>query len=195
MGYRYPEHSVGWYRKQFNIPKEDLGRHIMLRFDGIFRNATVWFNGFYMGTEPGGYASQVYDVTDYVNYGGDNLICVRADASLEEGWFYEGAGIYRDVWLEKMAMQHVAPFGTFVYAELQSPYQSASIHVETEVANSALTTAGCEIRHQLLDAEGHEVAHTSAETLSAEAKQTGKQPSGDDAPEPPSLESGASLYI
>ena len=173
VGYRYPEHSVGWYRKQFNIPKEDLGRHIMLRFDGIFRNATVWFNGFYMGTEPSGYSSQVYDVTDYVNYGGDNLICVRADASLEEGWFYEGAGIYRDVWLEKMAMQHVAPFGTFVYAELQSPYQSASIHLEPEVANSALTTAGCEIRHQLLDAEGHEVAHTSAETLSLEAKQTG----------------------
>ena len=124
VGYQYPEHSVGWYRKQFNIGKEDLGKHIMLRFDGIFRNATVWLNGFYMGSEPSGYATQVYDVTDYVNYGGDNLICVRADASLEEGWFYEGAGIYRDVWLEKSALQHVAPFGTFVYAELQAPYQT-----------------------------------------------------------------------
>ena len=172
VGYQYPEHSVGWYRKQFNIGKEDLGKHIMLRFDGIFRNATVWFNGFYMGSEPSGYATQVYDVTDYVNYGGDNLICVRADASLEEGWFYEGAGIYRDVWLEKSALQHVAPFGTFVYAELQAPYQTASIHVETEVANSALMAARCEIRHQLLDAQGQEVAHTSAQSVSLQAKQT-----------------------
>ena len=172
VGYQYPEHSVGWYRKQFNIGKDDLGKHIMLRFDGIFRNATVWFNGFYMGSEPSGYATQVYDVTDYVNYGGDNLICVRADASLEEGWFYEGAGIYRDVWLEKSALQHVAPFGTFVYAELQAPYQTASIHVETEVANSALMAARCEIRHQLLDAQGQEVAHTSAQSVSLQAKQT-----------------------
>ena len=172
VGYQYPEHSVGWYRKQFNIGKDDLGKHIMLRFDGIFRNATVWFNGFYMGSEPSGYATQVYDVTDYVNYGGDNLICVRADASLEEGWFYEGAGIYRDVWLEKSALQHVAPFGTFVYAELQAPYQTANIYVETEVANSALMAARCEIRHQLLDAQGQEVAHTSAQSVSLQAKQT-----------------------
>ena len=88
VGYKYPETSVGWYRKTISIPAGDLGKHIALRFDGIFRNARVWFNGFYMGTEPSGYATQVYDVTEYVNYGGDNLICVRADATLEEGWFY-----------------------------------------------------------------------------------------------------------
>ena len=98
----------------------------------------MWFNGFYMGTEPSGYATQVYDVTEYVNYGGDNLICVRADASLEEGWFYEGAGIYRDAWLLKSAAVSVAPFGTFVYADLQQPYTQATIHVETEVNNHSL---------------------------------------------------------
>ena len=79
VGYRYPESSVGWYCKTISIPAEDLGKHLSLRFDGIFRNARVWFNGFYMGTEPSGYTTQVYDVTEYVNYGGDNLICVRAD--------------------------------------------------------------------------------------------------------------------
>ena len=172
VGYKYPETSVGWYRKVIKIDGNDLGKRLMLRFDGIFRSAQVWFNGFYMGTEPSGYATQVYDITPYVKYGEDNLICVRADASLEEGWFYEGAGIYRDVWLEKSALQHVAPFGTFVYAELQAPYQTANIHVETEVANSALMAARCEIRHQLLDAQGQEVAHTSAQSVSLQAKQT-----------------------
>ena len=103
VGWKYPESSVGWYRKQFTIPATDLGKRLVLRFDGIFRSAQVWLNGFYMGTEPSGYATQVYDITPYVKYGEPNLICVRADATLEEGWFYEGAGIYRDVWLEKMA--------------------------------------------------------------------------------------------
>ena len=172
VGYKYPETSVGWYRKMINIPASDLGKHIALQFDGIFRNAQVWFNGFYMGTEPSGYATQVYDVTEYVNYGGNNLICVRADATLEEGWFYEGAGIYRDAWLLKSAAVGVAPFGTFVYAELKQPYDKAVIHVETEVNNHSLTTQQCEVSHRLLDADGREVAKSAPSTVTLKAKQT-----------------------
>ena len=172
VGYKYPETSVGWYRKTINIPASDLGKHIALKFDGIFRNARVWFNGFYMGTEPSGYATQVYDVTEYVNYGGDNLICVRADATLEEGWFYEGAGIYRDAWLMKSAAVSVAPFGTFVYADLKQPYDKATIHVETEVNNHSLTTQQCEVSHRLLDADGREVAKSEPSMVTLKAKQT-----------------------
>ena len=172
VGWKYPESSVGWYRKQFTIPATDLGKRLMLRFDGIFRNARVWFNGFYMGTEPSGYATQVYDITPYVKYGKENLICVRADATLEEGWFYEGAGIYRDVWLEKMAEVSVAPFGTFVYAELQQPYDHAVVHVKTEVTNSGLKTQLYEVEQRMLDAEGREVAHVSGIMYPLLAKET-----------------------
>lgn len=172
VGYKYPETSVGWYRKTISIPASDLGKHIVLRFDGIFRDARVWFNGFYMGTEPSGYATQVYDVTEYVNYGGDNLICVRADATLEEGWFYEGAGIYRDAWLLKSAAVSVAPFGTFVYADLQQPYAQATIHVETEVNNHSLEAQTAQVTQRLLDGEGREVGRTSASTLTLQPKQT-----------------------
>lgn len=172
VGYKYPETSVGWYRNTINISANDLGKHIALKFDGIFRNARVWFNGFYMGTEPSGYATQVYDVTEYVNYGGDNLICVRADATLEEGWFYEGAGIYRDAWLLKSAAVSVTPFGTFVYADLKQPYDKATIHVETEVNNHSLTTQQCEVSHRLLDADGREVAKSESSTIMLRAKQT-----------------------
>ena len=172
VGYKYPETSVGWYRKVINIPESDRGKHLQLRFDGIFRNAQVWFNGFYMGTEPSGYATQVYDITEYVNYGGDNLICVRADASLEEGWFYEGAGIYRDAWLLKQAAVSVAPFGTFVYAALQQPYTSADIHIETEVNNHSLTTQCCEISQRLLGADGSEMGAAQPVTLTLRGMET-----------------------
>ena len=158
VGYKYPETSVGWYRKVINIPADDLGKHLLLQFDGIFRQAQVWFNGFYMGTEPSGYATQVYDITEYVNYGGDNLICVRADATLEEGWYYEGAGIYRDVWLVKTAAVSVAPFGTFVYADLKAPYDKAYVNVTTEVCNSSLESQKCDLEQRLIDADGQTVA-------------------------------------
>lgn len=172
VGYKYPETSVGWYRMMINIPSEDIGKHIALQFDGIFRNAQVWFNGFWMGVEPSGYATQVYDVTEYVNYGGDNLICVRADATFEEGWFYEGAGIYRDAWLVKTAAVSVAPFGTFVYADLKEPYASVVVHVETEVNNQSLESQTCEVSQRLLDANGNEVAKCSGASVSLQPKET-----------------------
>ena len=159
VGWKYLETSVGWYRKTLKIDNEDLGKRLMLRFDGIFRNAQVWFNGFYMGTEPSGYVTQIYDITPYVNYGGDNLICVRADASLEEGWFYEGAGIYRDVWLEKSAEVSVAPFGTFVRTDLKQKPGDAVLTVRTEVTNSGLQKQYYTVDIRLLDAEGQEVAY------------------------------------
>ncbi|MBQ0060803.1 MAG: DUF4982 domain-containing protein [Bacteroidales bacterium] len=165
VGYKYPKNSVGWYRKVFRVEKEDEGKHIMLQFDGIFRNATVWVNGFYMGVEPSGYATQVYDVTDYLKYGEDNIVAVRADATLEEGWFYEGAGIYRDAWLLKMAPVHVAPFGTFVYSELKDNYTNATLHVETTVQNSTQQPVNCQVQQILLDGEGNEIARAEIQPV------------------------------
>lgn len=162
VGYKYPETSVGWYRKMFNIPKEDFGKHIYLQFDGIFRDARVWVNGFYLGHEPSGYAAQIYDISEYLNYGEENLVAVRVDATLEEGWFYEGAGIYRHVWLNKVASMHVAPFGTFVYAKLKAPFEQAELTVETTVQNHGLQKADYQLSHVLLDAEGKEVAYCQA---------------------------------
>ena len=178
VGWKYPETSVGWYRKNVKIEKSNNVNNdgvpcsYYLRFDGIFRNAQVWFNGFYMGTEPSGYATQVYDITPYIKYGEDNLICVRADASLEEGWFYEGGGIYRDVWLEKKALVSVAPFGTFVYAKIQKPYTLVEMTVETEVKNDGLEVSQCEVAQRLLDAAGKEVAKTMPKSLLLKAKET-----------------------
>ena len=152
VGYKYPETSVGWYRKTFTVPAEDEGKHFTIRFDGIFRNADVWVNGFWLGKEPSGYATQVYDISEYLDYGGENLVCVRVDATLEEGWFYEGAGIYRHVWLEKTDPLHVAPFGTFIHTDLSE--SGATVTVETIVRNSSGAESAFALRHTVLDADG-----------------------------------------
>ena len=99
VGWQWPETSVGWYRKHFTVPAEAIGQPVSVRFDGIFRDSDIWVNGFWLGGERSGYTSATYNIAEYLNYGGDNVIAVRADATFEEGWFYEGAGIYRHVWL------------------------------------------------------------------------------------------------
>lgn len=176
VGYKYPETSVGWYRKTFEIPAEDYGKHFALQFDGIFRDARVWVNGFYLGGEPSGYATQVYDISEYLNYGGENVVAVRADATLEEGWFYEGAGIYRNVWLDKSDPLHVAPFGTFVYADMNYPYDEITVNVETTVDNKGNSTAEYNVRNYLVAPDGKktEIPETSLMTLSGKDSATSK---------------------
>lgn len=171
VGWKYPETSVGWYRRKFYIPEGDLGKHISVRFDGIFRDAQVFCNGFYLGHEPSGYATQVYDLTEYLNYGGENLLTVRVDASTEEGWFYEGAGIYRDVWLDKMSQVHVVPFGTFVATHIDPSYKTADVNIEIRLANKGLEAADCKVVNRILDETGKEVVRTQESSTTLAPKQ------------------------
>lgn len=180
VGYKYPKTSVGWYRKTFSVDAADKGKHFELTFDGIFRDARVWVNGFYMGGNPSGYVSQTYDITDYLNFGGENLICVRADATLEEGWFYEGGGIYRHVWLDITNPVHIAPNGIFVRPSLNDDFTQARIDITTTVRNSLHEdiysrneNGGYMIRYFVLDADGNKVAETRDRYIEGKAKAHG----------------------
>ena len=158
VGYKYPETSVGWYRKTFRVEESDKGKHFEILFDGVFRDSRVWVNGFYCGGERSGYLSQCYDISDYLNYGGENIVCVRADATLEEGWFYEGGGIYRHVWLTKTSPVHIANDGVaFCSRFLNGDYSRALLSVTAEVRNLSRCSQDAEIRVCLLDKEGREV--------------------------------------
>ena len=149
VGYKYPQSSVGWYRRHLRFTPEQEGRHFELRFDGIFRNASVWFNGFYMGTEPSGYAVQTYDITPYIDFHGDNILCVRADASLEEGWFYEGAGIYRNAYLVESGPIHPTPGGIW------TEFGGSTLNIYVELENSGLQARVEDLYFRLLDADGN----------------------------------------
>ncbi|WP_427873271.1 beta-galactosidase GalA [Flavobacterium sp. MMS24-S5] len=163
-GKNFPEKSIGWYRKKINIPNEDLGKIISLKFDGVFRNSKVFFNGFYLGTEESGYNGFEYDVSAYVNYGGENTIVVRVDASMEEGWFYEGAGIYRHVYLQKTNPLHVKQNGTYVTSEISK--DNALITAEVKLENKGHFKGNVEINQIILDASGKQVA-TNSENVAA----------------------------
>ena len=76
---------------------------------------------------------------------------------MAEGWFYEGAGIYRHVWLHKMSDLHVTPFGTFISSRLNSTYDSAVLNIETNIENSGMKAVSFKLRHILFDREGKEV--------------------------------------
>jgi beta-galactosidase len=156
--------GVGWYRKTFFLPEEDRGRRLALVFDGVYRNCTVWVNGHILRTHPSGYIGFRYDITDIADYGGANVVAVRVDATEFEGWWYEGAGIYRHVWLEKTGPVRVAPEGVFVHAEVAESGNQvaatgrATVKVLTTVENYEAGDCACAVQSVVLDAEGREVA-------------------------------------
>jgi len=166
IGWKYPETSIGWYRKKFNILASDLGRKISIQFDGIHRNSTVWVNGFYVGNEKSGYATSVYDITDYLNYGAENTIAVRVDASMEEGWYYEGAGIYRHVWLNKTNRLHVAQNGIFITSEINGG--RAELTVRSNVENEYDHPLTFTIEQILLNAQNQAVVSEQLEPATLE---------------------------
>jgi beta-galactosidase len=153
IGAAYPATSVGWYRRTFEIPKQDEGRRVSVVFDGVYRDCQVWLNGYYVGRHLSGYTGFRFDLTDILNYGGKNTLVLRADATMHEGWWYEGAGIYRHVWLEKTAPTCVAPNGLRVRSHLEGT--RAVVDVDVALKGPA---AGTTLQASLLDAMGQVIA-------------------------------------
>jgi beta-galactosidase len=171
VGRLFPDTSVGWYRRKFPVPQSDLGRRISVHFEGVFRDSEVWINGYYLGREPSGYSGFRYDLTDYLHYGGDNVISVRVDATMEEGWFYEGAGIYRHVWLDKTAPIHIAPDGVFVTSDLGAG--SAAVTARATIANDGTATGSFELEQEILSGDGRQLAYGIARNLSVDPGASG----------------------
>ncbi len=163
VGGPYPETSIGWYRKHFAVEKSKNNKRFELQFDGIYRNAAIWLNGFYVGTNFSGYVGNSYDVSDYINFEGDNVVVVRADATQSEGWFYEGAGIYRHVWLNITDKIHIPQGGLFVHSEVNG--KNATVNIETTVQNNHLKNANCTVYSYITDRNGKVLAQTSEQKL------------------------------
>jgi beta-galactosidase len=164
LGREYPETSVGWYRRVFDVPASDAGRRISVEFDGVYRETMLVFNGYYIGRHSGGYDPFSFDVTDFALPGVPNVLLLRVDATLSDGWFYEGAGIYRHVWLVKTSPVHVKKWGTLATAKVQ-PGQ-ATVSIRTEIENQSTNAAEVRVISTILDPAGKEVATTTSAAAS-----------------------------
>ena len=175
VGGMFPETSIGWYRKHFTVSKDDKKDRFEIQFDGIFRNASIWLNGFYVGTNQSGYIGKSYDVTDYIDFEKENVLVVRVDATQYEGWFYEGAGIYRHVWLNQYNNIHIPFGGLFVHADVNG--KNATVNVETSVENKNLNPSNCIVYAYITDRNGKFIGKTAEQklTLKVNEKLTTKQ--------------------
>ncbi len=159
QGYR--RRGIAWYRRQFELNESDRGKHIELQFDGVSTHCTVWFNGMPVHHNWNGYASFYIDITSMARYGNDiNTIAVRVDAKAMEGWWYEGAGIYRHTWLVKRNPVHIVTDG--IYANpVRSPDGHWTIPVEATLRNSGYRATSALLTVSVIDPSGKDIARAN----------------------------------
>jgi beta-galactosidase len=161
LGRKYPETSVGWYRHEFDVPAADAGKRIVLEFDGALRDVLVFVNGTFVGRNDNAYAPFSFDISDFLFVGGKNCVTLRVDASLGDGWFYEGAGVYRHMWLTKTDALHLAQWESWVRtAEVNG--KTAKLDLGTIVENAGKQAEKARVRWEIRDAAGKSVAKAEA---------------------------------
>ena len=127
--------GIAWYRKTFTIPENESGRKVFIYFGGIYNNSEVWINGNYLGKRPNGYISFGYDLSQYLNFGGENLIAVKVDHSLAaDSRWYTGSGIYRDVMIITTEPVHIKQWGIYCKTPEVTP-EKAVLSADITVVN------------------------------------------------------------
>jgi len=191
-GHGYLPFNKSWYRKTFTVPADAQGQLVWLDFDGVYKNSDMWLNGIYLGHFTSGYVSFRYylhnatapnSTTPVLNYGATtNVLAVLVDALTEqEGWFYEGGGITRHVWLNIADKLSITPWGAFFPSAItgditsgpngaMGPQTAASarIFAQVDIQNGRATSADTVLQLTVMDATGTPVASsTTSQTIGA----------------------------
>lgn len=156
----YARAGIGWYRCYFDAEKE-AGERVILYFEGVYMNSSVYVNGKFVGGHIYGYTPFEIDVTDVVNKDGNELLVVVDNSRQPGSRWYSGSGITRDVWLETRNSLHIARYGTYCIAELEERAAKLQIAVtihEEEIPKDILLQIKC----SMISPDGKVVAQSQA---------------------------------
>jgi len=159
----YFSYHNAWYRNRFRLEDKDRSKRLTILFEGIATHATVYVNGCLMARNFCGYTTFEVDITDIARFGEDNVVAVYVDNSDHEGWWYEGAGIYRHVWLIKTELISVDLWGVWVNPQ-KIEDENWNVPVETTLRNDSMLPAKVQVRSAIVDKSGKEIAVAVTDT-------------------------------
>ncbi|MCX2678655.1 DUF4982 domain-containing protein [Galbibacter sp. EGI 63066] len=163
--------GTGWYRKSFTVPVTYKDKKVVIQFDGVYHQSDVYVNGKHLGFHPYGYTTFEYDLTSYLNYGGENTIAVRVDHSdSPSSRWYSGSGIYRHVWLKVTNPVHVATWGTYITTP-EITEKEAKVNITTTINNGSKNPVEVLVENQISDMRGKKIAAEKSKLRVGESKQ------------------------
>ena len=168
----YVPSGIAWYRSHFTLPASvTSGKQVYVEFDGVMENSTVYINGTQLGNHPYGYVTFRYDMTKSMKFGGENVLAVKTDTSMQPASaFYAGAGIYRHVRIIATDPVHIDQYATYVTTPSLTA-ASATVHVTTSVVNSGTLSQSVIVQGIVSDPTGTALAPvtTAAQNIAAGA--------------------------
>ena len=170
-----PEHRINtnevyataWYRRSFFVDNELRDKRIFVEFEGVYRDAVVFVNGVYLDRHTSGYTSFAIELTDHLFYGEENSLAVRVDSDQPEGWWYDGAGIYRNVSLLVCEPVYFKYNKTAVRTE-----QNERLIITSTVVNDTDTQLCDEVELLVLDKDGNTAVSGSVAVCAAPYSET-----------------------
>lgn len=157
----YLKYDNAWYRKHFTLSEEDKGKRILIEFEGVSGESCVYLNGCLIKRNFCGYTSFIADISDYAVYGGENVIAVHIDLSKNEGWWYEGGGIYRSVWIEKTEKIAIDTYGVYVNP-IKIDKNNWALKIETTLINATTQEQRLPVITEIIDKRGNVVSTAKA---------------------------------
>lgn len=129
------ETGEGWYRRSLPCSAEQLSGRVLLNFDGVYMNSTLFVNGKEVGSWTYGYSAFEHDITDFLHEGENELLLRVSHQSPNTRW-YSGAGIFRDVMLKLRPAAYIGTNGVYIHSAPQ-PEGGWTTEVETDVVGEA----------------------------------------------------------
>lgn len=162
-----PHIGVGWYRKNLNIPSALKRKRIHLEFDGAMSHAKIYLNGSFVGEWPYGYSSFGFDITPWVEFGGENVLAVRLENKPFSSRWYPGAGLYREVRMVTTEPVFIKQWGTFVTTP-EIAEGKGKLSIQTSLMNYSDKEKDFELLTVILDGDKNQVSEKST-TLSIDS--------------------------
>jgi beta-galactosidase len=159
--------GIGWYRKHYTISDDLAGKELFLKFDGASLVTDLYVNGTFVGEHQGGFAAFVWDVTGYLNVGGDNVLAVKVNNAYNPaipplaGDFNVDGGIYRHVNLIATDPLHIsltdyASPGVYL-TQTNVSAASADLETKTKLQNDDSVDRQATVLTTIADANGNVV--------------------------------------
>ena len=145
-----PTVGIGWYRLSLDIPAESKGKILELIFDGVMWECEIYVNGKLVGKNHFGYLSFTVDISDAVNYGGENLLAVKAILKYDCSRWYPGAGIYRNLYLVTKSADSVAYCGIKTQIDTKADGSGADMEITVDTCGNPDS-----FKFELVDRDGN----------------------------------------
>ncbi len=167
----YLDGGLGWYRKTFTLPASASGQRVIVQFDGVYMDSTVYMNGTQICARPYGYSSFECDFTSGAKVGASNVLAVKVNNQLPSSRWYSGSGIYRHTWLKTVNPVRIGYTGTRVTTP-QVSTSSATVNIAATIKNDGTTDQSVTVASSVRDATGTEVGKGSSAATSVTAGKT-----------------------